>query len=97
MGGIEDSDRLAIAIYNATIMGDRAFVPMVDIDRQLTAEGVDCEGAKHTLFRRGVVGKSLAGTYALSSRGITRVRLLLRKNRAISSTELSASTLPARR
>jgi hypothetical protein len=97
MGGIQDSDRLAIAIYNATIMDNRAFVPMADIDRQLTAEGVDCEAAKHTLFRQGVVGKSLVGTYALSSRGITRVRLLLRKNRAISSTERGPSTHPARR
>jgi hypothetical protein len=45
MGNIRDSDRLAIAIYNATIMDNRAFVQMADIDKQLTAEGVDCEGA----------------------------------------------------
>jgi hypothetical protein len=77
MGNIRDSDRLAIAIYNATIMDDRGFVAMADIDKRLTAEGVDCEAAKHTLFRRGVVGKSLVGTYALSSKGITYVRGVL--------------------
>ena len=77
MGNIRDSDRLAIAIYNATIMDNRAFVQMADIDKQLTAEGVDCEGAKHTLIRRGVVGKSRDGTYALTSRGITHVRWVL--------------------
>jgi hypothetical protein len=77
MGNILDSDRLAIAIYNATIMGDCAFVPMADIDKQLTSEGVDCDAAKHTLFRRGVIGKSLVGTYALSSKGITHVRRVL--------------------
>jgi hypothetical protein len=77
MGNIRDSDRLAIAIYNATSMDDRAFVQMADIDKQLTAEGVDCEGAKHTLFQRDVLGKSLVGTYALTSRGITYVRSVL--------------------
>ena len=87
MGDIRDSDRLAIAIYNGTIMDDRAFVPMADIDKRLTAEGVDCEAAKHTLFRRGVAGKSRDGTYALSASGITYVRWVLR----------SPSTHPARR
>ena len=77
MGNIRDSDRLAIAIYNATIIDNRAFVQMADIHKQLSAEGVDCEGAKHILFQRGVIGKSLVGTYALTSRGITYVRSVL--------------------
>jgi hypothetical protein len=48
MSDTKDSDRLAIAIYDATIVDDRTFVPTADINKQLTAEGVDCEAAKHT-------------------------------------------------
>jgi hypothetical protein len=80
MADAKHSDRLAIAIYNATIVDHRAVVPMAEIDKWLVLEGVDCEAAKQILFRQRVVGKSLKGTYALSSRGITYVRSLLHKS-----------------
>lgn len=73
----KDSDRLAIAIYNATIRVDWPFVPMEEIDRQLTGEGVDCVTASYVLIQRGFLSSEHGGAYVLSERGIAHVERLV--------------------
>lgn len=78
---MNDSDRLAIAIYEATIAVDKPFVPMTELDAKLAAEGVDCAGASLVLIQRGFESGQFGGAYSLSDSGVRHVRSLLTAQR----------------
>jgi hypothetical protein len=76
ISAMNDSDRLAIAIYRATVKKDAMFVPITELNAKLSAEGVNCPVASAVLIQRGFLSGQIGGAYSLSANGMRYVERL---------------------